>query len=97
MPSKLKPEPKPDDPDRLRQHAEAARVAEALRSRGLPVMGVDVALDMGEAIGVAFRLPNGRVTAFRHPKAEALADPGLFARDYEDACEALGREPVAEA
>lgn len=82
----------PDDPERLAAHALAVSVAEPLRAKGLPVMGVEL-FDAGFKIGVAFRMPAGtpragKLLAFAFPKDAALADPGLFERAYEEACRA---------
>ncbi len=66
------------------QHAEGAQIATKLRDLGLPVAGVEQ-FDGGVRIGVAFKMPDGKVKAFSFPREEALADHTLFAKAYEEA------------
>jgi hypothetical protein len=65
-------------------HAEGAKIAGQLRADGLPVAGIEQ-FDGGLRIGVAFRMPDGNVRGFSFPRDEALADPSLFARAYQEA------------
>jgi hypothetical protein len=50
-----------------------ANIANELRAMGLPVMGVD-APDMFLMVGITFRLPNGRLCAFRLHYDDARVD-----------------------
>ena len=96
-----KPEPyreaeqNPRDPERLRRHAEGARVAEVLRSRGLPVMGIEI--DQPDVIKVSFRLPDGELRTFAHAADTAMEHLDAYAEAYAEACAAIGRAPIEEA